>query len=113
LRTIGDFQRAWAAKADAPFGRWVPGTSADERRAQFRTLAALCAAFVGSGHQVVAELRAAEVDQAAADRALEIFNVLPALTRRRILSTWGGTMWPPRARRHDRLGGSGTHEGRS
>jgi hypothetical protein len=85
-------------KAAAPFGPWVPGTSADERMAQFRTLAALCAAFCGSSHPLLAELRCAERDQAAAVRALETFNALPALTRRRILSTRGATMWPPRRR---------------
>jgi hypothetical protein len=106
VKTFGQFQRLQEAKAGSPFGPWC-AADPNERIAQFRTLAALCAAFVGSGHHVVAELRTAEVDQAAADRALETFNALPALTRRRILSTWGATMWPPRARRHDRLGGTG------
>jgi hypothetical protein len=84
-------------KAAAPFGPWS-AADPSERMAQFRTLAALCAAFVGSSHPVLEELRSAERDQAAADRALETFNALPALTRRRILSTWGATMWPPRRR---------------
>jgi hypothetical protein len=82
----------------APFGPWVPEVDPGERVARFRTLAALCAAFVGSSHPVIAELRNAECDQAAADRALKKFNGLPALTRRRILSTWGATMWPPKRR---------------
>jgi hypothetical protein len=81
-----------------PFGPWAPGIDPGERMAQFRTLAVLAAAFNGSSHPLVAELRNAERDPAAAERALEIFNALPALTLRRILLTWGGTMWPPKAR---------------
>jgi hypothetical protein len=83
-----------ATKADAPFGPWVPGASFDERMARFRMLAGLTAVYVGSWHPLVAELRHAERDQAAADLALELFNGLPSLTRRKILCTWGAVQWP-------------------
>jgi hypothetical protein len=76
------------------FGPWAPDVEADERRRQFRSLAALAAAFTGSGSALVLALREAERDDNAAARALEILNDLPSLTRRRILSTFGAVTWP-------------------
>jgi hypothetical protein len=76
------------------FGPWCPVADPGERMARFRMLASLVAVYTGSEHPLVAELRAAEADQAAGDRALEIFNGLPALTRRKVLCTWGAVQWP-------------------
>jgi hypothetical protein len=87
-----------ATTVAAPFGPWVPGASFDERMAMFRMLAGLTAVYVGSWHPLVAELRHAERDQAAADRALESFGRLPALVRRKILCTWGAVQWPKKGR---------------
>jgi hypothetical protein len=67
-QTHSQNQPATLARAVAPpFGPWVLGIDPGERTAQFRTLAALSAAFLGSSHPLVAELRNAERDQAAAD----------------------------------------------
>ena len=70
------------------FGPWAALDPA-ERRAQFRSLAALCAIYVGSSAQVVEALRRAETDAAAGDLALQQFEQLPSLTKRKILSTFG------------------------
>ena len=73
----------------APFGPWSPGIAPVERIAQLRSLAALAAVSVGSGHPLVAELRKAETDPDAAERALALLDGLPSLTRRRLISTFG------------------------
>jgi hypothetical protein len=86
------------AKVAAPFGPWSPGLSAEERKAQFRSLTALAAAFNGAVHPLVAALRDAERDEASAAHALDVLNALPALTRRRMLSVFGAAMWPPKPR---------------
>jgi hypothetical protein len=67
------------------FGPWSPGLDPGERLARFRSLAGISAAFLGSGHRLVASLRAAETgDAAAGERA----------TRRRMLSVFGAITWP-------------------
>jgi hypothetical protein len=73
---------------EAAFGPWVDGRDPVERKAQFRALAGICACFAGSGHRVVASLRAAEHDDGAAETARAEFEAMPALTRRRILSVF-------------------------
>jgi hypothetical protein len=81
------------------FGPWVAGIDPAEREKQFRSLAALAAVFLGSSHQLVAELRAAETDPEAAARALELIDAVPSLTRRRLLSVFGSVTWPrPKSR---------------
>ena len=50
--------------------------------------------LIGSGHPLISELREAEHDPLAADRALDLLEALPALTRRRLLSTFGAVQWP-------------------
>ena len=77
-----------------PFGPWVAGIDPAERRAQLRSLAALAAAFTGSSSELVAALRDAEHGEAAATHAFEVLNRLPALTKRRLLSTFGAVTWP-------------------
>jgi hypothetical protein len=82
------------------FGPWVSHIDPIERGKQFRSLTALAAVFLGSQHQLVAALRAAETDDGeAAERALELLNRVPALTRRRMLSVFGSATWPRPDRR--------------
>jgi hypothetical protein len=80
--------------APTKFGHWVEGIGPYERKAQFRSLAALAAAFNGSAHPLVGALRDAERNPAAADQALAILNELPALRRRKMLSVFGVATWP-------------------
>jgi ProP effector len=68
----------------SPFGPWSPTVHRDERVPQLRTLRAIAYMRVGPRHPLVAELRAAEHDPAAAERALALFDALPSLTRRRL-----------------------------
>jgi hypothetical protein len=81
----------------APFGPWSPRVDPVERIAQFRSLAALAAVLVGSAHPLVAELRAAETDRDAAERALKLLDGMPSLTRRRLIATFGAIMFRPRS----------------
>ena len=81
------------------FGPWVADLDPVERAKQFRSLAALSAVFLGSGHPLVAELRAAETSEEAAAQALELINHIPSLTRRTLLSVFGAITWgPPKPR---------------
>jgi hypothetical protein len=88
---------AWRTPAEV-FGPWVPGLDATERIAQFRALQALVAVFLGPRNQLVAALRSAENDGAAAAEALALLNAVPTLTRRRLSSTFCSVMWPRGAR---------------
>src|SRR5260370_39116737 len=76
------------------FGTWSPNIDPVERVAQFRSLAALAALLIGSGHPLIAELRAAEIDRNAAERALALLEALPSLTRRRLISTFAAITFP-------------------
>jgi hypothetical protein len=78
------------------YGPWSPACTTEERGKQLRSLAALAAAYLGSDHLLVAELRAAETDAMAFVRAQEMLDVLPSLTRRRLLSTFSTVTWPER-----------------
>jgi hypothetical protein len=80
-----------------PFGPWVPGLEQAERAAQFRSLAALVAAFTGSRNPLVIALREAEHDQGAAETARELLEDMPTRTRRNILATFGAITWPARS----------------
>jgi hypothetical protein len=79
----------------APFGPWSPDIDPVERTAQLRSLAALAAVLVGSHHPLVAELRKAETDPDAAERALALLDGLPSLTRRRLITTFGAITFRP------------------
>jgi hypothetical protein len=79
----------------AHFGPWSPDIDPTERVAEFRSLASLAALLVGSNNPLVAALRLAEQDGAAVGRALELLDGLPALTRRRLLATFGAVQYPP------------------
>jgi hypothetical protein len=81
------------------FGPWSPDVvDPTEKVAQLRSLAALSALLVGSGHPLVSTLRAAEDDSDAADQARELLDALPALTKRRLLSTFSTITWPSKSR---------------
>jgi hypothetical protein len=83
-----------AARPASPlFGPWSPDVPPGERIAQLRSLAALAAVFLGSGHQLVVELRAAETDDKAAQRAFELIDYVLTLTRRRMLSAFSSVTW--------------------
>jgi hypothetical protein len=77
-----------------PFGPWIPGLDPIERTAQFRSLASLAALLIGSHHPLISALRQAERDGDAAAQAIKLLDSLPALTRRRMLSTFGAVTWP-------------------
>jgi hypothetical protein len=78
------------------YGPWSPTCDRIERGKQLRSLAALASVYLGSDHPLVAELRAAEVDAMAFVRAQDLVEALPALTRRRLLSTFTAITWLPR-----------------
>jgi hypothetical protein len=104
-RTRSTDKPGWLIVHTAPhpqkqlFGPWSPSLAdAIERRCQFRALGALAAVFLGSGHCLVAELRAAERDPIAAARAFALLGRIPTLTQRRLISVFGRVTWPPRAK---------------
>jgi hypothetical protein len=87
------------------FGPWRPEIDATERVAQLRCLAGLAAVFRGCHDPLVAALREAEHDAAALARASELLERLPALVKRKLLSTFGSVTWParPKANAIDRI----------
>jgi hypothetical protein len=66
------------------FGPWVSGLAEGERVARLREMRALALVFCGPSHPLVSALRRAELDPAAAERALELLDALPALRHRRL-----------------------------
>jgi hypothetical protein len=74
------------------FGPW--SVVGPERIMQLRTLAGIAACHIGSSEKLIKALRAAETDEARMDEALRLFEALPALVRRRILSTHAAVTWP-------------------
>jgi hypothetical protein len=88
-----------ALRISVAFGPWSPDLcDAAERKAQFRSLATSAAAFLGSGHPLVAALRRAENDDAAAAEALALLDTTPTLIRRRMLSVFGAVNYRRRPR---------------
>lgn len=81
------------------FGPWAEGIDRAERAARFRSLRALALLLTGSRSALVAELRAAETDPAAAERALVTLEALPSLTMRRLLSSYAALHAPPKHRK--------------
>jgi hypothetical protein len=73
--------------ATGAFGPWVPGLSETERIARIRGLRALVLVLLEPKHPICAELRDAERDDAAAARAPEAVDRVPALPWRRLLAT--------------------------
>jgi hypothetical protein len=80
------------------FGPWRPGIPENERWAGLRALAALSAVFAGMDHPVVAALRRAELEPAAAGEALALFDRLPTLRRRQVIATYARIMRPAEPR---------------
>jgi hypothetical protein len=70
------------------YGPWSNSLHSGERVAQLRCLAALVAAHFGSDHPCVAALRRAESDAGALAPAQAVFERLPALQKRKLLSTF-------------------------
>jgi hypothetical protein len=69
------------------FGPWASGLADGERVARLRELRALALVFCAPSHPLVSALRQAELDPAAAERALELLDALPALPRQGLLAT--------------------------
>lgn len=69
-----------------------------ERIAGCRALAGISACHVGSQHPVVDALIAAEMDVRKSAAAQAAFDKLPAIKRRRIVSTFAAIMSPSRRR---------------
>jgi hypothetical protein len=49
--------------------------------------------LLGSNHPLIAVLRAAERDDQALARALDLIDALPTLTRRKLIASYGATQW--------------------
>jgi hypothetical protein len=78
------------------FGPWRNEIEPVERIAQLRSLAALAAIYLGSNHNLVVQLRNAENNDEALKTAGALLDRIPALTRRRLLATFGAITWPQR-----------------
>jgi hypothetical protein len=86
------------SEVNAPFGPWVRGLDPRERAIELRTLAGLVYAYAGmicDPRPCMEALRLAENGQSA-DLAVALveFDRLPALVRRKIISTFGRVTWP-------------------
>ena len=79
------------------FGPFRSGVDHVEKVAEFRALAMGAAVFLGSSHPLVAALRRAENDDAAAAEALELLDRTPTLARRKMLSVFSAVCWPRRS----------------
>jgi hypothetical protein len=89
-----------AAASHIPGKFWPlsPDVTPVEKVAQLRALCALTAVFAGSGHPLIDMLRRSETDHDAAAEALAMFDRLPSLRRRHIISTFAAIMNPRRGR---------------
>jgi hypothetical protein len=87
---------------DLRYGPWSPTCDRIERGKQLRCLQAIIACQLGSAHPLIGILRTGEVDPMQFVAALDAVERLPALHRRRVLTTHAAVTWPrlpPRARR--------------
>jgi hypothetical protein len=82
-------QRAASASLIAPWGPWTPVIDAGECRCQLRCLGGLVAAYRGSADPLIDALRAAENDPDVLQHAAVLFDQVPTLVARRIVSTFG------------------------
>ncbi len=81
--------RTRAAEASAlGFGPWAQHLADGERRARWRSLAALAIVYAGGAHPLLRACVAAEDDPAAASTAWLALESLPALTKRRLLAAY-------------------------
>jgi hypothetical protein len=85
-----------ATGRNGPYGPWIPDLDPAERIARFRSLASLAALLLGSGHHLVVALRRAETDPGAWATARTLLEAVPALTQRRLLSTYAAVHSPMR-----------------
>ena len=89
--------------SELPYAPW--SVAGAERALQLRTFAGIAACHIGSREPLVTALRHAEQDEAHLDEARRLFEALPALIRRRILSTHAAVTWPkgdfPKQRRDE------------
>lgn len=76
------------------FGPWSATCPVSEKSKQLRTLQALIAVHCGSTHPLIDQLRQAETDAMQFVASQEAFERLPALVRRKILSTFVALTWP-------------------
>jgi hypothetical protein len=83
------------ARKILPYGPFfVEGIDPIERARKLMCFAGITACHLGSGHPLVSELRLAETDVAALEDAFAMFERLPALPRRRIISVYAAVMYP-------------------
>jgi hypothetical protein len=87
-----------ASRLPGKFWPLSPDVTPVEKVAQLRALCALTAVFAGSGHPLIDMLRRAETDRDAAAEALAMFDQLPSLPRRHVISTFAAIMRPGRGR---------------
>lgn len=85
------------------WGPWRPDIDPAERLARFRSLRSLAGVLVHPTRAaaLIDALREAEANDAAAGRALEELDRLPALPRRRILASYAKIHSPPIRRPKD------------
>src|SRR5215467_4583286 len=76
------------------FGRFSATVDAAEPGKQLRCLQGLAAVYLGAANPLIAALRDAEHDPGALPQASLLFDCLPSLMRRRMLSTFGAVTWP-------------------
>lgn len=83
------------ANDNQDWGPWRRDIDIAERLARFRCLRSLVKVLVGPGAaELVNVLRQAEANDDAAARASVMFEQLPALARRRVLSTYAALHAP-------------------
>lgn len=70
------------------FGPWIDALSDRERIARLRSLRAIALIFARKKPSLVSALRRAETDFSALREARQIFESLPTLQRRRIMSIY-------------------------
>jgi hypothetical protein len=73
----------------APLVFLIADASEAERQARFRELRALALVYFGREHPLMAVLGEAITDPGATEHALGLLDAAPALTRRRLLATYG------------------------
>jgi hypothetical protein len=82
-----------ARPASIGYDPWIPTRSAIERRPQLRCLQAIVCCPHGWAHTPIALLRTGETAPATFTEAQAAFETLPALTGRRLLSTFTAVTW--------------------
>jgi hypothetical protein len=78
------------------YGPFSPAIDAVERGKQLRALCAISHLQLGPNHPLTPALRAAENGQEELELAYGLVEALPALTRRRLLSSFAAINYVPR-----------------